>query len=355
MRRLIGVLPCLTVLLLAACGGVPATVNSSAGTAPQTITIGVSAGSTNIAFAPHWATVHGGALDDVGARFGTKFAQQSFASGPPLIAAVAAGQIPLAILPTNTLIALAAKGRPLVGILHLTSGGAGILVGAARYRSSRGTDISAYNGSTWGYTGEGATTQLVAKIAAATVGLDWGAQNRLALGPVSALEPALRAGRADIAAMDPDSAAETIADGVGYVVLNSNEDNKAYPYGAAGTSLVATRSFLAKYPDLATAIVGAELRGLLGLQKSAADAEAARGLLPPEATTGAWKEKWSLVAPALTGTTGMFTTQCIDQSIALARTSTGDNVLEHTARSALVNDYVTRGYQQLQLPVPAGN
>jgi sulfonate transport system substrate-binding protein len=339
--------------VLTACGGEPTSSSGEGAKSVSKVNFGVASGSSNIAFAPHWAAVESGALDRALDAHGARMEQQTFSSGPPLIAAVAAGQIDLAIVPTNVALALAAKRRPVMAVFHLSTGGSAMLVGASKFQSSRGTDIAKYDRANWGYSGEGSTTQLVARIVAENAGLAWTNQKGIALGPTSALEPALKAGRAEIASIDPDGAASAIASGTGYLVFNSNvKGSPLFPYALAGTSVIARRQFVEQRPEVVAAVVKAELEGLAALKEAAKDPERVRKLLPKASTEGEWAAKWQLVAPAFEQATGVFSEDVLAQSAALAELGSDEKIPPEVIKDAVTNEFVTKAYRDLDLPTP---
>lgn len=340
---------------LAACGQSSGSHdNGSAAKAPDKVTFG-TAGGQNVAFASHFNAVSSGAIESALKQFDTKLGQQDYGSGQPLIAAVASGDVAFAVLPLDVVLALNLKNRGLVGLSVVSNGGSTVLVGASKYKDSRGTDLAKYDGAKWGYTREGSQTQIVAKIMATNAGLDWGHQQGLALGSTSALGPALSAGNVDLAAMDPVSAAAAVSDGTGYVIANSEESSQLFPLSHSGTALVAQKSFVDKYPDLTQAVVKAEITGLLDVTGHIDDPAYILKQMSPDfrKVNGAnWDIEWNLVKPAFANVSGGFTEATLQDTVKLTRIQFGVPEGKDLDTSAYINDYVKKAYASLGKQLP---
>jgi ABC-type nitrate/sulfonate/bicarbonate transport system substrate-binding protein len=255
-----------TALLLttAACGG--SRPNSGSADAPSSITISVAGQYLSI-YGPLWASTDG--FDSVAKQFHTTIRYSTYGSGGTALTALLGGSVQIAAGASATQgLEAAAAGKSLSYVANIFRGGGVVMIGAKKYEASRQTNIANYANATFGYTAEGSTSQVFSQAIVEHAGLKWSTVQHLALGSITAFEPALATGRADIVAMDPDSAAKAVADGVGYPVVNTNVAALFTP--VAGTildnGLIVTPSFKQQYPKLLQALVTAFVDGLLKLR-----------------------------------------------------------------------------------------
>jgi ABC-type nitrate/sulfonate/bicarbonate transport system substrate-binding protein len=280
---------------------------------------------------------------------------QDFGSGTALTTALAAGDVTFMILPSQIVLALNAQNRGVLGLMIESLGAATVLIGQKKYESTRGTDVTKYDGARWSYTTEGSASQVQAKLVVKNAGLDWAKQKPVAAGSIQAEIPALQADRVDLVVMDPVSAAKAIETGIGYMILNLEENSKYYPYADMGTSLIARKAFVEQYPAFTAAIVAAELKGLRLLNDNINDPNKVLGLMPDDfkqVNSANWATEWKLVAPAFKGVSGLYSKIAIDQAVFVTRFQYGFPASTLLDTSALTNTYVTNAYKDLGLAVP---
>ncbi|MDV3128442.1 hypothetical protein M1247_26260 [Mycobacterium sp. 21AC1] len=205
----------------------------------------------------------------------------------------------------------ASKAEDVMSIFTHYTGTATVMIGASKYESSRGTDVNAYNGANWCFTTLGSNSEVTSRYVAKDAGLDWSQQSALAVGNTSALLPTLQVGRCDIAAMDTNSAAQAVAEGLGYVVENPlSEENQERVFGGSVLGLVtwASERFTAQYLELTQAIVEAQLRSVLFQQEHRSDPAALYAALPDVFTETTSEEQftagWELFSLGVPGNTG---------------------------------------------------
>jgi hypothetical protein len=154
--------------------------------------------------------------------------------------------------------------------------------------------------------------------------------------------------------MDPGSAAKTVLDGAGYVVLNTND----YPTAGAvsgsviGNGLVFTSSFRQKYP-LTQDIVSALIVGLVRVH-DVTDPTKAYALMPAEfkklhADPALFAGEWALCQPGFAQSDGTVTATGIADSTGAF---TEQDMATAGAKSYVDNSLVEKAYQSLKLTRP---
>jgi hypothetical protein len=346
-----------TVLLLAiaACGGGSQSSAGSAG-APSSITISV-VGQYLAIYGSLWAATDG--FNSVAQRFHTKISYSVYGSGGDALTALLGGSVQIAAGASATQgLEAAAAGKSLSYVANMFRGGGVVLVGAKKYEPSRGTDIAKYANATFGYTSEGSTSQVFSAAIVQHAGLSWANTKHLALGAITAFEPALATGRADIVAMDPDSAAKAVADGVGYPVLNTNVAASFTP--VAGTildnGLIVTPSFRQQYPALVQALVTAFVQGLLKVQNMTSPTTALT-LMPSDFQAVHNDPKlfalsWGFSQPAFAQTDGSAPADAVAATEKLALTPA--QLSKPQVKQFFDNSLVTAAYAQLKVKPSAG-
>jgi NitT/TauT family transport system substrate-binding protein len=272
------------------------------------------------AFAVQQAAEGTGALTAVGNKFGTSVNLQDVGTGADALAALISGSGDGAILNASQLMKAVAAGQKLEAVFDTYLGGTAVLVGAKKYEKTRGTDLAAYNGSTWGYTSEGSATELYMEATAEAAGVNFLHQSRIATGGLASEIPALESGRVDIASVDAGTAGEMVSSGIGYVVFNQNDLTKAEPIVGQqiGNALVFRTDFIQKYPQLVQAIVDAFYSSLERIKAVTTNPQAVLKLFTApaqQALSSGWATGWALQAPALVGLDGSFTPQQIQDTI----------------------------------------
>lgn len=252
----------------------------------------------------------------------------------------------------------ASKGEDVISVFTHYTGTATVMIGAAKYESSHGTDLNAYDGSNWCFTTPGSNSEVTSRYVALSAGLDWSEQSALAVGNTSALLPTMQVGRCDIAAMDTNSAAEAVAQGVGYVVENPlSEQNQERIFGGSVLGLVtwASERFTSEYPELTLAIVEAQLRSVRFQQDNISDPAALYASLPGEFTENTGEEQfaagWDLFALGVPANTGGASPTQITTSIDLGNATGAD--VKSVPPTTFNNEFVRQAYTDLSLQVPA--
>ncbi|WP_236790842.1 ABC transporter substrate-binding protein [Amycolatopsis sp. GM8] len=251
----------------------------------------------------------------------------------------------------------ASKGQDVSSIFTHYTGTATIMIGATKYKDSRGTNVSAYNGSHWCFTTLGSNSDLTSRYVAKDAGLDWSKQSAISVGNTGALLPTMQVGRCDIAAMDTNSAAAAIAQGVGYLVQNPlSPANQQRIFGGLVPGLVtwASDKFTSRYPELTQAIVDAQLRAVLFQQQHEADPAQIYAALPKSFTEKTSAEEfaagWGLFAPGIDSNTGGAEPSQVETSIALGNAVGAD--VKSVPEKTFDNKFVRQAYLDLKVQVP---
>src|SRR5262245_16421571 len=131
-RRVFGATLALAVALTAAaCGGDSEAKDNGKG-APSTVNFGI-AGGENAYCAAHLAATQSGALTDALDSFDTSSETTNFDSGPPLLAALASGDVSFMLLGASNVLGLNLKGQGVVGLATIAGGPQVVMVGAKKY------------------------------------------------------------------------------------------------------------------------------------------------------------------------------------------------------------------------------
>lgn len=315
-----------------------------------TVNIGI-ASLTSMIWAPHHAADGRGLLTKELKKEDASYEVTEFSGGSALFAAMSAGDVDLAFVPTSTVAALNKKSRGLQCVMMLSKGGSHILLGAKKYEQDRGKDLAAYDGGSWAYSSEGSTAPKTDEIVLKSAGAKWSDQHGLALGSTTAAAPALESGRADIVTVDSSTADQILDKGSGYVVLNTNDpSDRRFPYPDTGTCIAASTKYVEKHGDEIAAVVRAELQGLELVKKNVRDAGAVISLFPEKKDGKAWsRREWSLVAPAFATLTGIPTKSTIAETKGLAEAQFGFTISEQTVSSSFTKKVITDAYSSLGL------
>lgn len=342
-------------LALTSCSSSKSSGSTDGNGAPSKLSISTAGGKLTI-FAPLWAAEAD--LTQVAKKFHTSISYQPYGSGGDALTAQLGGSVNVGTGASATqVLKAAAQGKGLSYVANIFRGGGVVLVGAKTYESARGTDLSKYNGSKWGYTSEGSSSQVFMAAAADHAGATWDKQKHIALGSITAYEPALQSKRVDIVAMDPGSAAKSIKDGVGYAVLNTNVADQFGP--VAGTVLdngiVFSKDFRSKYPKLAQAIVTAFIKGLNRI-RNITDPAQAYAALPADfqkehPDRALFALEWQLSQPAFSQSNGTSPPKAVADTEKLAL-KPGD-ADKPAVKAVFDNALVLEAYKQLGLPAPS--
>ena len=355
--RLLAALATALLLATAACSGGGSSSSAASADAPSSITISAVGQYLSI-FGSLWASTEG--FNSVAQRFHTKITYSVYGSGGDALTALLGGSVQIAAGASATQgLKAAAAGKDLSYVANIFRGGGIVLVGAKKYEASRGTDIAKYANATFGYTSEGSTSQVFSQALVQHAGLSWSNTKHLALGAITAFEPALATGRADIVAMDPDSAAKAVADGVGYPVLNTNVAASFAPVAGPilDNGLIVTSSFRQQYPALVQALVTAFVQGLRKVQ-DVTSPTAALTLMPSafqqvHSDPKLFALSWAFSQPAFAQTDGSSPADAVSATEKLALSP--DQLSKPQVKQFFDNSLVNAAYMQLKLKRPAGD
>jgi NitT/TauT family transport system substrate-binding protein len=310
-----------------------------------TVKVAVSGGENPI-FAPYLAAVGKGYFK----AQGIKIQQDIYESGTLAFSAFAGGSDDFCICGATQLMTSTEQGRNFVGVFNQYIGGAVVFVGAKKFEQSKGKDLAAYKGATWGYTAEGSVSQVFMARAANAAGLEWAKEKHAALGAVSAYIPSLKQGAADIITMDAASAARAINLGLGYPVLNTNDPSAVESIWGQqlGLPLVTTRSAIDKNPDLTQRFVNALYRGLRDVQAAGSDSAAVLALMPESfrsTTSGLYPVIFPFIKDAFASIDGSFTDKQITDTKTFG-TKTGVLKDRTDVKKAFDNSFVQKAIKE---------
>ena len=251
----------------------------------------------------------------------------------------------------------AAKGEDVASIFTHYTGTATVMIGANKYKTSRGTDVSKYGGANWCFTTVGSNSETTSRYVAKDGGLNWSKQHGIAVGNTAALLPTMQAGRCDMAAMDTNSAAKAISQKIGYLVENPQTvENQSRVFGGSVLGLVtwASHSFTSKYPALTQALVEAQLKALRFAAKNAKTPNEIYKVLPKSFTETTSQDQfaagWAAFSAGVVSNSGGASAAQVKTSIAVGN-SVGANVKSVPAET-FDNTFIRKAYQDLKLSVP---
>lgn len=332
-------------LMLAACGSDSSGEESASATerAPASVTFAGLA--PNAAFAASYAARGTGAFDKVEEEFGTDIEFTELGTAQDAVNAMLGGSAQVSLAALNSYLIVEASGKDVVATFAPFIGGGGVLIGAKKYEESRGTDLSKYDGATFGYTSEGSGSQLLMKLAAENAGLSWDSLQHVAFGQPSAGLPLLDAGRIDVAAVDPSTAAQAIDNGQAYLILNLNDPDTAGPVVGEqlGTVFGFNKSFTTDYPELTKALVAALVEGLDAVKAVADDPDAVLALFPQDVQDKlgeGFARAWEFSAPGVTASDGSMPEKAVQDTLSFG-TSAGQLTPE---QAAVVDDVVDNSF-----------
>jgi ABC-type nitrate/sulfonate/bicarbonate transport system substrate-binding protein len=298
-------------------------VSSSPGSSQSPSTVTIAEILPNAAFAASYAAQGTGAIAAVEKEFGVKINFTQLGTAQNAVNAMLGGSAQMSVGDLTSFMLLQASGKPVVAAFAPFLGGGGVLIGAKKYESSRGTDLSKFAGATFGYTREGSTSQLYMKLATEKAGLSWNALPHVAFGTPSAGLPLLEAGRIAVAAVDPTTAADAIDAGQAYLILNLNDLKTSQPIigEQLGTLYGFNKSFTTQYPALTKALVGALVKGLDAVKKVADDPAAVLKLFPSgiqQELSSGWAGAWQLSEPGVIASDGSMPAQAVKDTVSFS-------------------------------------
>lgn len=349
-----------------ACGSNPATSsssgsNSAANDAPASVHVEAT---LNLVSAPLLLALGPDYLGKVAAQFHTKFTYTPGTSSSVQIANLLGGVDQFYTPVSPAILPPVAAGKDVKLINQLSLNGTQLLIGALKYKSGRGSAVSAYRAGTWCYSAPGSASENALEAAARDAGIDWSQVHGVSLGSSTAFLPTMQEGRCDLSAEDATDAAKAISQGVGYLVQNQaveSVSNRVFDASSplVGAVLATTASFAGQYPALTQAVDTALVKAELFLQYHASDPGLIYSKMPSVYTARnsatSFKEQWQLVAPSFTIGSGIFSTPSINATVGYLK-SLGDlPSAPSSMASAFVNSFTINAYAMLGLPKPAAD
>jgi NitT/TauT family transport system substrate-binding protein len=352
-RTSMGVIASSLVLMIAAAAGCSSSnSDSSSGSnaAPTTVAIGLGGGYLSN-YTPFLVAVGSGYFAQVEKEFHTQIQIKSYPTGASVAAAFFGHSIQAFVSGSAQMMSANAAGQDIEAVFNDNETLGTIIAAPAKFKSTRGTQLKAFNGGTWCTTSIASTATTAMEVAAQTAGLDWSKQQVVALGAVSAFIPAIKAGRCDLAALDSTSAGEAVTSGAAYIVDNLYSAAAIKQSGpVAAFPLMTSGSFMTAYPALGMAIVKAMLNGLLTTQQYSDDPAKLYSMMPAvfkESTTlQSYIAQWALIKDSFEVTDGTFSAATIQNSEHVAVVSNGIPSGE-SATKAFVNKYILAVYKEL--------
>jgi ABC-type nitrate/sulfonate/bicarbonate transport system substrate-binding protein len=300
-----------------------------------------------------------GYFEAVDKAFHTTIETDNYASGTLAVTGFLGGKDQFTNSAQSEIAAPASEGRKIQVVYQEYSGSGIVLVGAAKYKTSRGSNTAAYNGATWCYTAPGSPGEVASIGAATKAGLNWADQKPISIGTTAAYLSTLASGQCAITAMDATNAAKAESEGIGYTVQNQNVAAIGKEiYGQSGlligSVIAASTDFVAKYPALTQAIVQAFVKANVYLQQHADNPAQIYSLLPQEFkssnTETQFAYQWSLVGPSYTSSSGVISSASIALSEANERSQ---KILSAPVPPDTYNNtYVIEAYKALGLGTP---
>jgi ABC-type nitrate/sulfonate/bicarbonate transport system substrate-binding protein len=328
--------------------------------APGTVTVAVVSSLWGINTANDFAMGQG-FIKDLEKACNTKVKYQVVASGAAAIAAVAGGAVDFSLSSTQNIISAVAAGQKIVQVLSSSSGTAVMLIAPTKYKS-RGTGVPALSkwaDGTWGTVGPTGQSYTVAQLLAEGAGLNWDRVRKASIGTGPAAAAAIRSGRVDIAAQDYITSSLLIDSGDAFEVANPNSgpDRKRYLKDfSLGSAMYTSPGLLKKSPQLAGAMVKAELKGLLAAQKVGNNPTVAYRNYPnvykQDVRPTIFKEIWQRQIIDLTGANGLATASRLASAINFGRDAGTVSANQAVPLEAFDNTFVVAAYKQLGLKPP---
>jgi ABC-type nitrate/sulfonate/bicarbonate transport system substrate-binding protein len=344
-------------------GSTPPSTSTKTFNAPSSVSlgyIGLFSAPTSLASAIATQQQYFGQVEQ---QFHTKFTFHQYSAATQLTAAFFGGtdQIMSGNV-AGTVIAPAVNGQDVVGIYNQFEGPGTVIVGANKYKTSRGSNLKAYDGGAWCYLVAGTITEAWAIQTAQAQGLDWKHQKGVAIGSGAAYLPTLQNGTCDVnVGMDTVSAANAVVQNIGYVAQNmSDESYQQSSLGGIqlGTGYVTSSSFMKQYRDLVRAIVAQLLKATLFIQKNIDNANAIYSALPKEFTDntsiGIFAQAWEYQKQSYKYAAGLFPPKNVDATLAFYKKA---GIVKQDAslpKTAFTNLVVMDAYKDLNTPVPSG-
>jgi ABC-type nitrate/sulfonate/bicarbonate transport system substrate-binding protein len=277
------------------------------------------------------------------------------------IPALFANQVQFIAVGTGNILSAAVQGKQFLVLLSTAQGGGGVLVANAADKS-KGTGVDALKnygaGTTWAVASLGGPGQLVSDALLQSVGVNYKDVNYVPVG-TNGLVAAVAGNKAQVGYASSSQAGSGAAAGQTYSVMYTASKQVYEKLGFFSEAAFATQpSFAKQYPELTQQIVNAEVLGLKATRDYFDNAAGALKLMPAsyQSTTDAsvWASTWKETAFTAAPLTGLTTEQDLNNELNLAIKygvlPAGSKLPAGTADPS----WVTKAYQQLNLPAPTG-
>jgi ABC-type nitrate/sulfonate/bicarbonate transport system substrate-binding protein len=282
--------------LFAGCGAStpPASADPDACDAPASITIASFPVGTTL---PTDVAEGIGAFDEVEEACNTEITITSFDSPQPMVAGVLSGQVHFAVSNVQNQLLAAAQGQDLTGLLSMAQGGNGIVVGNPDASTGDATGVDALRDypadSIWAVTTVKGLSALVVSAVNEAIGNDPAKIQFVQTGG-SAIPSTVASGSADLGYVpSPTAAQQAVDSGEVRPIFNASGSSVYDLIGfIPGWTMLASPDFVAKYPQLATRMAAAELKGLRFIQDNVDDPQAVFDVMPTSFTSATSAEVW---------------------------------------------------------------
>jgi hypothetical protein len=334
------------------------------GAAPHSANIGLTGDDTVLNYLPTILAMGAGYFNTVAKRFHTTISFDDYASGTLAEAALLGGTDQFSEIGTADYLPAVLEGKDTVGVLNGGVALGAVFAAAAKYESSRGTDISKFNSPTWCEIGlVGASASILAVVTGVNK-LDTSKLHVTNIGSSASELPALQGGQCSIVAGAGTTAAEGVVQHIAYVPLNTSNPAESIPVVGEdlGLPLTSSLGFIQKYPQLAQAMVDAAVKGLLLIQHNINNPAALYKLMPKDAqsalTLAAFKGSFSLIKESYAAkyNNGTFTSQEIGDTVYFNEATKQIPLNAPVNPSKLfVNKLVLQAYKDLGVKPAAGS
>jgi ABC-type nitrate/sulfonate/bicarbonate transport system substrate-binding protein len=241
-----------------------------------------------------------GAFAAVEKACNTKIKIVNFDAPQPMIAGTLSGQVHFAISNVQNQLLAAAQGQNLTGLISMAQGGNGIVVG--KPSNSKTTGIQALKdypeNSIWAVTTLKGLSALVISAVNEKLGRD-PRKARLVQTGGSAIPSTVANGSADLGYVpSPTAAAQSVSSGQVREVFNASGADVFDLIGfVPGWTMLSSPDFVKKYPELATQMTAAAIKGLQFIRQNIKDPVKVYGVMPASyrsaTSQGIWESSWN--------------------------------------------------------------
>jgi ABC-type nitrate/sulfonate/bicarbonate transport system substrate-binding protein len=333
----------------------------AAGPAPSTVRL---ATTSSIATIVLLAMQGNGSLARIGREYNTNITFSNSLGSGAIDTAFAAGQFDFIFTGPQHAPLLLEQGQDAVQLMSIASGGGVYVVGASKYRASRGTDLKKWAGANFADSGVGSSTELWLDALMHAGGLTDYTKTPLSL---TALYPTFLSGRVDGYSADVGTVAPAIVDGSGYIIADSTTAAAAKLYGAPipTVNMVGKRAFTTAYPQLTQTLVTGLMATLRSLSRTRSHNAAAKFVddvrftlptnNPYRNDTKTWGTIWRLILPSLKGEEGVYTKARYSATVKFLRAAAAIPADQPDPPTSMIdNSFVIKAYKALKLKLPAG-